>query len=53
MNTIDCTMFAAIAANRKEHRLRDGAGLLSIMQEYSIYDAASCVAAIKQVNAKF
>ena len=42
-----------VAANRKDHRLRDATGLLSIMQEYNITDAASCAAAIKQVNAKF
>lgn len=48
------SIFASdVVQNRKDHRLRDGAGLLSIMQEYNISDAASCAAAVKQLNSKF
>ena len=42
-----------VQPNRKDHRLRDSTGLLSIMHEYNITDAASCLAAIQTVNTKF
>ena len=44
---------SSVMPNRKDHRLRDSTGLLSIMHEYNITDAASCLAAIQAVNAKF
>ncbi|MGM9600245.1 MAG: MobA/MobL family protein [Faecousia sp.] len=44
---------SSVQPNRKDHRLRDSTGLLSIMQEYNITDAASCLAAIQTVNTKF
>ena len=44
---------SSVMPNRKDHRLRDSTGLLSIMHEYNITDAASCLAAIQTVNAKF
>ena len=44
---------ATVPPNRKDRRLKDGTGLLSIMQEYDITDAASCLAAIQAVNTKF
>ena len=43
----------SVMPNRKDHRLRDSTGLLSIMQEHDITDAASCLAAIQTVNTKF
>ena len=44
---------SSVHPNRKDHRLRDSTGLLSIMHEYNITDAASCLAAIQTVNTKF
>lgn len=44
---------SSVQPNRKDHRLRDSTGLLSIMHEYNITDAASCLAAIQTVNMKF
>lgn len=44
---------SSVMPNRKDHRLRDSTGLLSIMNEYDITDAASCLAAIQTVNTKF
>ena len=43
---------SSVQPNRKDHRLRDSTGLLSIMHEYNITDAASCLAAIQTVNTK-
>ena len=44
---------STVPPNRKERRLKDGTGLLAIMQEYNITDATSCLAAIQTVNTKF
>ena len=44
---------SSVQPNRKDHRLRDSTGLLSIMHEYNITDAASCLSAIQMVNTKF
>ncbi len=44
---------SSVQPNRKDHRLRDSTGLLAIMHEYNITDAASCLAAIQTVNTKF
>ena len=44
---------SSVMPNRKDHRLRDSTGLLAVMHEYNITDAASCLAAIQTVNAKF
>lgn len=44
---------SSIMPNRKDHRLRDSTGLLSIMQEYNITDAASCAAAVQQLNTEY
>ena len=44
---------SSVQPNHKDHRLRDSTGLLSIMHEYNITDAASCLAAIQTVNTKF
>ena len=44
---------SSVQSGRKDHRLRDSTGLLSIMHEYNITDAASCLAAIQTVNTKF
>ena len=44
---------STVPPNRKERRLKDGTGLLAIMQEYNITDATSCLAAIQAVNTKF
>ncbi len=41
---------SSVQPNRKDHRLRDSTGLLAIMHEYNITDAASCAAAIQQLN---
>ena len=41
-----------VPPNRKDRRVKDGAGLLAIMQEYNITDAASCLAAIQTVTTK-
>ncbi|MBP3636998.1 MAG: MobA/MobL family protein [Clostridia bacterium] len=43
---------STVPPNRKDRRLKDGTGLLAIMQEYNITDAASCLAAIQTVTAK-
>ena len=44
---------SSVMPNLKDHRLRDSMGLLSIMQEYDITDAASCAAAVQQINTEF
>ena len=44
---------SSVMPNRKDHRLRDSTGLLSIMQEHDITDAASCAAAVQQINTEF
>ena len=44
---------SSVQPNRKDYRLRDSTGLLSIMHEYNITDASSCLAAIQTVNTKF
>ncbi len=44
---------SSVQPNRKDYRLRDSTGLLSIMHEYNITDAASCLAAIQTINTKF
>lgn len=44
---------STVPPKRKDHRLRDGAGLMAIMQEYNITDATSYAEAVKQVNTKF
>ncbi len=44
---------SAVPPKRKDNRLKEGAGLLAIMQEYNITDAASCAETVKTVNAKF
>ncbi len=41
---------SSVQPNRKDHRLRDSTGLLSIMQEYNITDASSCATAVQQLN---
>lgn len=41
---------SSVMPNRKDHRLRDSTGLLSIMHEYNITDAASCAVAVQQLN---
>ena len=44
---------SAVPPRRKDNRLKEGTGLLAIMQEYSITDAASYAEAVKAVNGKF
>ena len=44
---------STVPKNRKDRRLKDAAGLMSIMQEYNITDAASYAEAVKKVNTKF
>lgn len=44
---------SSVLPNRKDHSLRDSTGLMSIMKEYDITDAASYAAAIQAVNAEF
>ena len=44
---------SAVSPRRKDNRLKEGAGLLAIMQEYHITDAASYAEAVKAVNGKF
>lgn len=39
--------------NKPDHRLRDASGLLVIMKQYKITDAASYAAAVKKVDTKF
>ncbi|MBQ9168168.1 MAG: MobA/MobL family protein [Oscillospiraceae bacterium] len=41
---------SSVQPNHKDLRLCDSTGLLSIMHEYNITDAASCAAAIQQLN---
>lgn len=41
---------SSVQPNRKDHRLRDSTGLLSIMQEYNITGAASYAAAVQLLN---
>ena len=40
-------------SKQRDNRLRDASGLLIIMHDYSITDAASYAEAVRQVNAKF
>lgn len=44
---------SSVMQNRKDHRLRDSTALLTVMHEYDITDATSCLAAIQTVNTKF
>lgn len=44
---------STVPPKRKDKRLKEGTGLLAIMQEYSITDAAPYAEAIKAVNSKF
>lgn len=44
---------STVPPKRKDNRLKEGAGLLAIMQEYNIADAASYAEAVKSVNSKF
>lgn len=44
---------SAAASGRKDNRLKEGTGLLAVMQEYNITDAASYAEAVKAVNGKF
>ena len=44
---------SAVPPKRKDNRLKEGAGLLAIMQEYNITDAASYAEAVKTVNSQF
>ena len=44
---------SAVPPKRKDTRLKEGTGLLAVMQEYSIMDAASYAEAVKVVNGKF
>lgn len=44
---------STVPPKRKDNRLKEGAGLLAIMQEYNITDAASYAEAVKSVNSKF
>ena len=39
--------------NKPDHRLRDASGLLVIMKQYEITDAATYAAAVKKVSTKF
>jgi len=44
---------SVVPPKRKDNRLKEGAGLLAVMQEYNITDAASYAKAVKSVNSKF
>ena len=44
---------STVPPNRKDRRLEDATGLMVIMRDYSITDAASYAEAVKQANAKF
>ena len=44
---------SAVPPRRKDNRLKEGTGLLAVMQEYNITDASSYADAVKAVNSKF
>ena len=44
---------STVPPNRKDRRLEDATGLMVIMSDYYIIDAASYAEAVKQANAKF
>ena len=44
---------STVPPKRKDNRLKEGTGLLAIMQEYNITDAASYAEAVKAVDGKF
>ncbi len=44
---------SVVPPKRKDNWLKEGAGLLAIMQEYNITDAASYAETVKSVNSKF
>lgn len=44
---------STVPPNRKDRRLEDATGLMVIMNDYNITDAASYAEAVKQANAKF
>lgn len=44
---------STVLPKQRDNRLRDASGLLIIMHDYSITDAASYAEAVRQVNAKF
>ena len=44
---------STVQPGRKNNRLKEGTGLLAVMQEYNITDAASYAEAVKTVNGKF
>ena len=44
---------SAVQPKRKDNRLKEGTGLLAVMQAYNITDAASYAEAVKAVNSKF
>ena len=44
---------STVPPNRKDRRLEDATGLLVIMRDFNITDAASYTEAVKQANAKF
>ena len=44
---------STVLPKQRDNRLRDASGLLVIMHDYKITDAASYVEAVRQVNAKF
>ena len=44
---------SAAQTKRKDNRLKEGTGLLAVMQAYNITDAASYAEAVKAVNSKF
>lgn len=44
---------STVPPNRKDRRLEDATGLMVIMRDYNITDAASYAEAVKQANARF
>ena len=44
---------STVPPNRKDRRLEDATGLMVVMNDYNITDAASYAEAVKQANAKF
>ena len=44
---------STVQPKRKDNRLKEGTGLLAVMQVYNITDAASYAEAVKAVNSKF
>ena len=44
---------STVLPNRKDRRLEDATGLMVVMSDYNITDAASYAEAVRQVNAKF